>query len=42
MNAFCVLFADNYGYDNTEITDNDFEEMNEFLELEALKDEEIT
>lgn len=31
-----------FSYDNTEITDNDFEEMNEFLELEALKDEEIT
>ena len=31
-----------FSYDNTEITDNDFEEMNDFLELEALKDEEIT
>ena len=31
-----------FNYDNEEITDEDFEEMREFLELEALHDEEIT
>ena len=31
-----------FSYDEVNLTDEDFEEMNEFLELEALKDEEIT
>ena len=31
-----------FEYDNVDLTDEDFEEMNEFLEAEALLDEELT